>query len=151
MSAIATVSKCETFSAFDEIESLIREFEGCSLSRNKWDHNAHLAVACWYLVCYPEPEATRRIRKGIQRYNNAMGIVTTKENGYHETMTLFWINRVKYFLRGATLECSLVGLMNNLTEHYADKRLPFEYYSRDLLMSWEARRGWIEPDLKPLS
>ncbi len=150
MSAITTVSNIRTFSAFGEIEDLIREFESCALPRSQWDHKAHLRVACWYLVCYPEPEATRRIREGIQRYNNAMGIITTRENGYHETMTLFWIRMVKYFLRGASLECSLVGLINNLTEYYANKNLPFEYYSRDLLMSWEARLNWIEPDLKQL-
>jgi hypothetical protein len=150
MSAIATVLKHQTFCTFDEIESLIREFEACVLPRNRWDHNAHLTVACWYLVCYPGTEATLRIREGIQRYNNAEGIVTTRENGYHETMTMFWIRQVKHFLKDATLDCSLVGLINNLTARYADKRLPFEYYSHDLLMSWEARLGWVEPDLKPL-
>jgi len=150
MGAIPAVSKIETFSTFDEIERLIRGFESGALPRSQWDHKAHLTVACWYLVCHREPEATRRIREGIQRYNKAAGIVTTKENGYHETMTMFWISMVKSFLRDATLECSLVGLINALTNLYANKHLPFEHYSRDLLMSWEARLNWIEPDLKPL-
>ncbi|MGE0128358.1 MAG: hypothetical protein AB7U82_09785 [Blastocatellales bacterium] len=150
MSAIAAIQKVEAFSTFEEIESLIHEFESGMLPRSQWDHKAHLTVACWYLVCYPEPEATLRIREGIQRYNKAVGIVTTRENGYHETMTVFWINMVKRFLRSATLECSLVGLMNNLAGRYANKGLPFEYYSRDLLMSWEARLNWIEPDLKSM-
>jgi hypothetical protein len=150
MNVTAATPKVESFSTFDEIESLIRGFESCELPHSQWNHKAHLTVACWYLVCYPEPEAARRIREGIQKYNKAVGIVTTRENGYHETMTMFWIIMVKRFLRDATLECSLVGLINNLASRYANKRLPFEYYSRDLLMSWEARLQWIEPDLKPL-
>ncbi len=150
MNATAATPKIEPFIAFDEIESLIRGFESGELPRVQWDHKAHLTVACWYLVCYQEPEATRRIREGIQKYNKAAGIVTTRENGYHETMTLFWIRMVKRFLKDATLECSLVGLINNLTSRYANKALPFEYYSRDRLMSWEARLQWVEPDLKPL-
>jgi len=150
MSARAATSKTEAFSAFDEVEHLIRGFESGSLPRPQWTHRAHLTVACWYLVCYPEPEATRRIREGIQRYNQAVGIVTTRESGYHETMTIFWIRMVKSFLREATLECSLVYLINDLTGRYASARLPFEYYSRDRLMSWEARLNWVEPDLKPL-
>jgi len=150
MSAIVSVPKTKTFNAFEEIERLIREFESGALPRDQWDHKAHLTVACWYLVCYPEPEATRRIREGIQRYNKAVGIVTTRENGYHETITMFWINIVKSFLSATTLECSLVGLINNLTDRYVNKHQPFEYYSRDLLMSWEARLNWVEPDLKPL-
>ncbi|MGH9853018.1 MAG: hypothetical protein ACREBD_24535 [Blastocatellia bacterium] len=80
-----------------------------------------------------------------------MGIVTTRESGYHETMTIFWIRMVKSFLREATLECSLVYLINDLTGRYASTRLPFEYYSRDRLMSLEARLNWVEPDLKPLT
>ena len=28
------------------------------------------------------------------------------------------------------------------------EQLKFQYYSRDLLMSWEARNNWVEPDLK---
>src|SRR5262245_10775016 len=134
MSVIATVSKIEAFSAFDEIQNLIRGFESGALPRNQWDHKAHLTVACWYLVCYPEPEATRRISEGIQRYNKAAGIITTKESGYHETITMFWTSMVKSFLKNASLECSLVGLINNLTDRYVDKHLPFEYYSHDLLM-----------------
>ncbi len=150
MSSVAAKLKTEAFGSFDEIENLIRGFESGALPRPQWDHRAHLTIACWYLVCYPEPEAARRIREGIQRYNKAAGIVTTRENGYHETMTVFWIRMVKSFLREATLECSLVGLINTLADRYGNKNLPFEYYSRDRLMSWEARMNWIEPDLKPL-
>jgi hypothetical protein len=40
--------------------------------------------------------------------------------------------------------------MNNLAARYANKDLPLEYYSRDHLMSWEARIDWVEPDIKPL-
>jgi hypothetical protein len=150
MSAAAALPQTEAYSAFTEIDDLIRGFESGSLPRAQWTHRAHLTVACWYLVCYPEPEATRLIRAGIQKYNRAVGIVTTKNGGYHETITLFWAHLVRNYLSKATLECSLVGLMNDLVNRFANKNLPFEYYSRDLLMSWEARIGWIEPDLKPL-
>src|SRR5215468_5976061 len=150
MSAFAAVSKTETFSVFEEVENLIRAFESGVLPRDQWDHKAHLTVACWYLVCYPEAEAARRIREGIQRYNKTAGIVTTKENGYHESITMFWASMVKSFLMNATLECSIVGLINNLVHRYANKHLLFEYYSLDLLMSQEARLNWIEPDLKQL-
>ena len=150
MSATAIEPKTDTFGAFEEIENLIREFESGALPRDQWDHKAHLTIACWYLVRYPEPEAARRIRKGIQRYNKSAGIVTTRENGYHESITMFWVSMVKNFLRNSTLECSIVGLINNLVDRYANKHLPYEYYSRDLLMSREARLNRVEPDLKPL-
>ena len=150
MSATVTSPKTVTFHTFGEIEKLIQGFERGTLLRSEWTHCAHLTVACWYLVCYPVSEATRLIREGIQKYNNAVGIVTTRESGYHETMTLFWIRMVSSYLSQVTLECSLVGLVNDLVDRYGNAHLPFEYYSRDRLMSWEARADWVEPDLKPL-
>jgi hypothetical protein len=138
------------YSSFGEIEYLIREFESAILPRAQWTHYTHLTVACWYLICYPGDEATRRIREGIQKYNNAMGILTTRDSGYHETITLFWICLIRYYLSTVTRERPFVFLINDLLTRYADKNIPFEYYSRDRLMSWEARTGWIEPDLKPL-
>jgi hypothetical protein len=37
-----------------------------------------------------------------------------------------------------------------LIAEYGDKNLPFRYWSRERLMSPEARAGWVEPDLEPL-
>jgi hypothetical protein len=150
MSAVMVIPETNTFSDFEEIERLITEFEAGTLPRPQWTHHAHLTVACWYLVCYPMSEAIKRIRSGIQLYNHAVGIVTTRESGYHETITLFWVRMVHHYLCKATLECSVVHLINGLIARYGDKDTPFEYYTRERLMSWEARTGWIEPDLKPL-
>lgn len=150
MMSAAFVKKTSAFSSFGEIAELVRGFEAGTLPYAEWTHHAHLTVACWYLVCYPYQEAVRRIREGIQNYNEAVGVVTTKDRGYHETMTLFWIRMARHYLTKATLECSLVGLMNDLIVRYGDKNLPFEYYSQDRLLSWEARAGWMEPDLKQI-
>lgn len=150
MAALAVKPKLEEFRSFDEILDLVRRFEDGSLPRAEWSHRAHLTVACWYLICHAEPEATSRIREGIKKYNTSQGIETTKERGYHETMTMFWARLVRAHLAKATLERPLAALVNDLVARCADKHLPFEYYSRDRLMSWEARLDWREPDLKPL-
>lgn len=150
MSAPAIKLKLEEFRDFEEILKLVEEFETGSLPRPQWTHRAHLTVACWYLICNTDSEAIPRIREGIKRYNASQGIVTTKESGYHETMTVFWAKMVRGYLAKATLECSIVHLVNDLVTRYSSSKIPFEYYSRDRLMSWEARTNWIEPDLKPL-
>ena len=150
MSMATAIAKPETFASFDDLEALVRGFERGTLSREAWTHEAHLAVAGWYLVCYPEPEAVERIRAGILRFNDAVGIVTTKDSGYHETMTLFWARMVRACLRAEKLDCTLVELVNAMIGRLRDRKLPFEYYSRERLLSWEARREWVEPDVKPL-
>jgi hypothetical protein len=138
------------YQSVSEIKSLIAAFENCTLPRDEWDHHAHLTVALWYLTRYSEAEATNLIRDRIQHYNSANGIKTTKDSGYHETMTLFWIRIVSHYLSVADRTRSIVYLANELIDSYGDKNLPLTYYSRDRLMSWEARNSWVEPDLKPM-
>ena len=133
-----------------DVERLVREFEACRLARVEWTHRAHLTVALWYLVRYTKRDATRMIRSGIKRYNRACGIKTTRTSGYHETITLFYIRVISRFLESANLDCTLAVLANDLIEKCGDKNLPLTYYSRERLMSWEARTRWVEPDLKAL-
>ena len=45
---------------------------------------------------------------------------------------------------------SIVSLANGLIAQYADGTLPFRYYTRDRLMSLEARLNWVEPDLRAI-
>jgi hypothetical protein len=152
----------------NNINRLIHAFQSCTLPRCQWTHQAHLIVALWYLTHYSEPDATNYIRNGIQNYNRARGIKTTKNSGYHETITLFWIQRVRHFLAVLSMQevisapsvgqylltedanITLAELANNLVEYYRNPNLVLEYYSRDLLMSQSARQGWVEPDLKSL-
>jgi hypothetical protein len=133
-----------------EVLRLVREFEACTLPRAEWTHHAHLLVALWYLVRHTEAYATKLIRDGIQRYNRACGIETTKTSGYHETITLFYIRVIRRFLSDANRDCTLGTLANSLINVCGDKNLPLEYYSRERLMSWEARTMWLEPDRKAL-
>jgi hypothetical protein len=133
-----------------EIDSLIHAFQECSLSRSQWTHEAHLTVALWYLFYDSEEEAINAVRNGIKRYNSVQGIETTKDGGYHETLTLFWVRTIRRYLADESRNRSMVNLANGLIAKYADRTLPFTYYTRDRLMSLEARINWVEPDLRSL-
>ncbi|UNU24238.1 hypothetical protein [Microcoleus vaginatus] len=133
-----------------EIDSLIHAFQEWNLSRSQWTHEAHLTVALWYLCYDSEQEAINAIRTGIKRYNSVQGIEITKNSGYHETLTLFWVRNVGRYLADESQNQSIVHLANGLIAKYADRTLPFSYYTRDRLMSWEARNNWVEPDLRAL-
>jgi hypothetical protein len=134
----------------DEIERLVSAFESCTLPREKWTHGAHLTVGLWYLIRHEKAEAANLIRRNIQKYNRAHGIVTTKTSGYHETITLFFIHMVSRYLSEAGMSSSIVELLDGLIDSYGDRNLPLRHYSKERLMSEEARTSWVEPDLKPL-
>lgn len=133
-----------------EVEALVRGFLSRTLPWSEWTHAAHLTVALWHLLHYDWAEAVERVRCGIRRYNAANGVETTRERGYHETITIFWMLYVRSFLEANYNEgCSLASLANALVER-AERNAPLEHYSRELLFSWEARVAWVEPDLKAL-
>lgn len=138
------------YNSYQEIESLISEFEACTLPYHEWNHRAHLTVGLWYLTRYKEAEATNYIRTNIQKYNHACGMSQTKSTGYHETITLFYVWVVNKYLKNPGGRNSIVELVNGLLENYGERSLPLKYYSKDRLMSWDARISWVEPDLKPL-
>jgi hypothetical protein len=133
-----------------EVLRLVREFEACTLPRAEWTHRAHLTVGLCYLLRHDEAAATRLIRDGIKRYNRAMGVETTPTGGYHETITLFYVRVIGKFLARARRDCTLAALANALVLECGDRELPLAHYSRERLMSREARRRWVEPDLKAL-
>lgn len=130
-----------------ELEELVESFESCAMPPAEFDHGAHLAVALWYVSrCPCDATAAAHMRDGLHRYaahNNAQG-------NYNETLTLFWLRLVRHFLAGADAARPLAERANELLTTYNNSKVAFEYYSRALVQTPEAKASWVEPDLKPL-
>jgi hypothetical protein len=129
-----------------DIEALIRSFEDGSLARSEWTHASHLLVALWYMTRHPRDQATRLVRDGIRRYNHIHG----RDSGYHETITLAWVAVIARFLARADRDRPISELAASLIDGCGDKDYLLRYYSREVLMSDEARRDWVPPDLRPI-
>lgn len=129
-----------------ELESLVRRLEDCTLPRNLWTHRAHLAVALWYLFHLPREDATSRIRGGIQRFNRSLGNVT----GYHETITLAWIEVLSAFLKEPRTNRPLEELAKEAAERFGTPDFLLRYFTKERLFSDIARKEWVEPDLASL-
>jgi hypothetical protein len=133
------------------IKKLIQQFESRTLAIEAWTHEAHLIVAIWYLKNHTKAEATCYLRSGIISYNVAVGTINSPNSGYHESITLFWIHLIDAYIK-AHKSLTISELTSEfLDSKYASKTIFFEYYSKDLLFSTEARANWVAPDLKPLS
>lgn len=123
----------------------------CTLPRPEWTHEAHLA-ACLHIVrdrtdLRPEIDLPGIIR----RYNESVGGVNDDHQGYHETITQAFIAAVRAHLAERPSGERLVDSVNALLVSPRGARdWPLHHYSRDLLFSVTARRGFVPPDLKPL-
>lgn len=128
----------------------IHNFEAGTLPLELWDHRAHIRMALWYLENFNFEKAKRKISEGIRRYNYRNGIHQTLESGYHETWTFFFTHMIqveRLRLLGVNRAEREIVILERLKDY---KELSREYYSREVLMTMQARKEWVEPDLKPL-
>jgi hypothetical protein len=134
----------------DEIECIARGFADCTLPCAEWTHRAHLTVGLWYAREYEPDEALDRVRAGIRRYNTACGTENSATHGYHETITRFYMGLISTYLTFVADRSDWVAVTNRFIERFGDRQLPLRYYTRERLMSSEARLNWLPPDIRSL-
>lgn len=133
----------------DEIEAVVRGFEDCTLPDSQFKHAEHLTVALSYLHSsrLTVPEATEKMREALYRF---LDHYAGERQAYNETITLFWIKVVKSFLDGTDTARPVKDICNDLIESFGNSNLIYDYFSREHVLVGEAKKKWVEPDLKPL-
>lgn len=133
-----------------ETDRLADAFLKRSLPKESWTHEAHLRVGLWHVLRHGEADALNLLRERISAFNAFHGGENTDTQGYHETITRFYVAIIASFVRRHGRERPLDELADALVAQHGDRQLPFRYYSLDRLNSVAARRGWVEPDLRPI-
>ena len=72
------------------------------------------------------------------------------KQGYHETITRFWVELLAAYLEDLPAEMSLVSKVDCAVERYGSKQILFSYYTRERVMSDAAKQDWIAPDLQSI-
>lgn len=122
-----------------------------SLPRDEWTHEAHLAATTYLLLKRRDIEIDKELPGIIQRYNESVGGVNSDTEGYHDTITRLFLSGVRLFLLEVDRSAPLFGLVNELLLSPMGRRdWPLRFYSPGRLFSVEARRRFIDPDLRPL-
>jgi hypothetical protein len=112
-----------------------------TLPKPEWTHHAHLVFGARLIAEVGLLTAEATVRRLISRYNEACGGVNDDQNGYHHTISIF-------FLRAIAADadyCSDAARL--LASPLAETNYPLRYYSREFLFSVDARRSWRRPDL----
>lgn len=122
----------------------------CTLPREAWTHEAHLAACLWLLSERPDIDVDAEIAPIIRRFNESVGGVNDDTQGYHDSITRAYVAGVRLFL-AQTAQTELTARVNALLlSPMGTRDWPLRFYSRDLLFSVPARRGFVPPDLAPL-
>jgi hypothetical protein len=137
-----------TYKTEEEIYALVKQFENHTLPKEAWTHRAHLTVAMTYLWQHEPDAAICFLRSDIISYNLSVGKENTPAQGYHDSMTLFWVWVVMMYRIKYCSDYNFLEAVNAfMTSPYAATDFPMKYYSKELITSVRARARWVEPDL----
>ena len=138
------------FGRDEEISAIGVELLACALPREAWTHEAHLGACLWLLTERPDIDIDAEIGTIIRRFNESVGGVNDDTQGYHDSVTRAYVAGVRLFL-STTTETGLAARVNAMLLSDVGRRdWPLRFYSRELLFSVPARRGYVAPDLAPL-
>ena len=139
------------FNSDAEIEHLGEGLVARTLPRLEWTHEAHLAATTYLLLKRPEIDLDKELPGIIRAYNESVGGVNSDSEGYHETITRVFLHGLRLFLAQANPAEPVHELVNELLLSPMGRRdWPLRFYSPERLFSVEARRHFVEPDLRSL-
>jgi hypothetical protein len=139
------------YASDDDIARVGAGFLDRSLPRDEWTHAAHFAATLWLMRHRPDIDLGREMPGLIRAFNEAQrkgkeGDTTS----YHETITQASLRAARPFL-DANPDLPLFRILAALLgTELGNPNWLLQFWSRERLMSVDARRAWSEPDIKPL-
>ncbi len=135
------------FTSDDDLARIARGIADTALPKAEWSHAAHFAAALWRL----RAGTIAGLPETIRRYNVASGTANNDTSGYHETITRASIAAARAFLDKGPSDRPLFETANALMASALGRSdWLLLYWRRERLFSVEARKAWVEPDLRPL-
>lgn len=127
-------------------DEFLKAFESHTLPESEFSHRGHLRLAWLYLQRCPLEEAIRRTAVGISAYAASLGA----EGKFHHTLTEAIVRIMHVRMKQArTLEFDEFLTKNpDLIENM--KEILLFHYSEERLNSPEAKRSFMEPDIRAL-
>jgi hypothetical protein len=129
--------------------TLLKLFDSCELPYDTWCHRLHVRVAYLFLRRHPFDEALRRFRAGLRAYNLAHEVPEGLTSGYHETLTVAWLHLISTRANDAPTTLDSNSFCNMHPE-LLEKTFLRKFYSTEQIVSQEAKREFVEPDLQAL-
>lgn len=154
-------------------EEFIAKFDACDLP--SWDHYTHIRIAYLLLSAFGRKKGKDMIFEGLEKYIKTNP--HTRSRAFHLTMTYFWIQFVHFGMQTVATDQeseskSAADRADShkpndtpavqypseedffkflvVNPHLSDGSLWLDYYSKEVMMSAEAKAGMVFPDKKPL-
>lgn len=124
-------------------------FESCALAPEQWGHREHIRMAFLYAAEHLFASAVNCMRVSLQAFNAAKHVSESLERGYHETITVAYMRLVADSRRRNGPFADSEAFCPRHPE-LLDKRALRKFYSPERIMTWEAKRRFVAPDVADL-
>ena len=132
----------------EEIRRILTGICDLTLPKSDWTHEAHFAAAI-AMMSDSRFDAFKDMPKTIKAYNIATGVQNTDHDGYHHTITIASLFAVRAMTKDRRNPL-IVTLREILSAEYGQSNWLLTYWSKETLFSVEARKTWVEPDIRHL-
>jgi hypothetical protein len=127
-------------------DAVLQAFEACQLDPSRFHHADHIRLAWLCVRRHGAAKAETLLLDGIRKFAQRAGA----PQKFHHTITIAWTRLVAAACSKSNSGESFSEWMESHPE-LLNKHLLKEHYSEERLEISEARAGWLDPDLKPLS
>ncbi|MCA9146070.1 MAG: hypothetical protein KDB05_24930 [Planctomycetales bacterium] len=130
-------------------KEFLSAFENRTLPFEEWTHRAHVRVAFLYASQLDLHSSIGRMRSSIEAYNKATDAPEAIDRGYHETITRAFM----ILIFAANLQTGPHGSSDEFCDAHPElltKLALRKFYSRERIMTMQAKTEFVEPDLCPL-
>jgi len=122
-----------------------------SLPKDQWTHGAHLCASVAIVSERGLARAETEMPDIIRSYNLACGVTNSDTEGYHQTLTLFYLRETARYLDQLTTPDWGQRTSALLNTDMAARDYPLRFYSQAHLFSVTSRRIWQPPDIRALT
>lgn len=124
----------------------LEQFEALDVVPAEFDHEAHIYVAWSYLQRFDLLTSIDRYRSVLRRLTQKFGV----PDKYHETITWFYLIDVAERAKNSAASDWSSFKQRNPELFVRNPAIIRRFYSETRLMSDEARRTFVLPDLSPV-
>ena len=131
-----------------DISHIFEGFKACTLPAEEWTHEAHLISALSLLIDHGLAKAEAIMPDMIRNYNTSRGGINSASEGYHHTITIFYLRVIEKFrnsIPNGKIELQMERL---LASEIAEPYFTLNYYSKETLFTPAARLGFVAPDIQ---
>lgn len=133
-----------------DIERIAHGLTDRTLPKSDWTHSAHFAAALWLPRERGLSACLQEMPGLIRACNESTGVPNTDTGGSHATITVASLRAGNAWLAARAHMPLSAALRELLAGEYGRPDSPLAYWSKAALFLVAARRGWVDPDLRPL-